>query len=137
MECSHGHCVSLHSGMWEIEAWGASGAQGSMRGGGAFLQGGKGAKIRGSFPLKQGEVLKILVGQQGLEDYYSSHQPGGGGGGTFVVRDDEPLVIAGGGGGGGVPEPAGRFIIFVCINFLNIYQQPITTTTFYLFGLNN
>ena len=93
--------------MWEIEAWGASGAQESMQGGGAFLQGGKGAKIRGGFPLKKGGLVKILVGQQGLEDYYSPVQPGGGGGGTFVVKDDKPLLVAGGGGGGGVPEPAG------------------------------
>ncbi|KAI8520796.1 hypothetical protein Bbelb_005500 [Branchiostoma belcheri] len=46
-----------------------------------------------------GNVLKILAGQEGVQDV-----PGrgvGGGGGTFVTRDDNtPLIIAGGGGGG-------------------------------------
>ncbi|CAH1244493.1 TRIM56 [Branchiostoma lanceolatum] len=56
---------------------------------------GRGAVLRGTFPLKKGEVLKILVGQEGLE--YGV----GGGGGTFVTKaDNTPLVVAGGAGGG-------------------------------------
>ncbi|XP_066275125.1 loricrin-like [Branchiostoma lanceolatum] len=45
------------------------------------------------------ELLKILVGQEGVEN--PGGHPTGGGGGTFVVRSgDLPLIIAGGGGGG-------------------------------------
>ncbi|CAH1256278.1 Hypp1639 [Branchiostoma lanceolatum] len=59
---------------------------------------GHGAMMRGTFRLQKGEVLKILVGQEGLDSqlWFSS----GGGGGTFVTGlDNEPLIIAGGGGG--------------------------------------
>ena len=52
----------------------------------------------GTFRLNKGEVIQILVGQEGgiNKASYSS----GGGGGTFVVRGaDTPLIIAGGGGG--------------------------------------
>ena len=52
----------------------------------------------GTFRLKKGEVIQVLVGQEGgiNKRSYSS----GGGGGTFVVRGaNAPLIIAGGGGG--------------------------------------
>ena len=71
--------------------------------------GGKGAIIGGDFQLNQGEIIKMLVGQQpdgqipngsGVES--KGH---GGAGGTFVVKQPYTdsgsiLVIAGGGGGG-------------------------------------
>jgi hypothetical protein len=42
--------------------------------------------------LKEGDIIKILVGQKGLST--------GGGGGTFVAtNDNEPIIVAGGGGG--------------------------------------
>ncbi|XP_078661492.1 uncharacterized protein LOC144905624 [Branchiostoma floridae x Branchiostoma belcheri] len=59
---------------------------------------GRGAMMSGTFRLYKGEVLKILVGQEGLDStrWFSS----GGGGGTFVTRfNNTPLIIAGGGGG--------------------------------------
>ncbi|XP_066267542.1 keratin, type I cytoskeletal 9-like [Branchiostoma lanceolatum] len=60
---------------------------------------GRGAVVRGTFQLKKGEVLKILVGQEGLQN--KSHHGVGGGGGTFVTKaDNTPLVVAGGAGGG-------------------------------------
>lgn len=68
-------------------------------------EGGLGAKIAGEFSLSEGDIIKILVGQQGLTGQYSSSDTnGGGGGGSFAVLDgatDETgiLVIAGGGGG--------------------------------------
>ncbi|PFX13348.1 hypothetical protein AWC38_SpisGene22572 [Stylophora pistillata] len=59
---------------------------------------GRGARMVGTFRLNKGEVIQIVVGQEGgiNTNYYSS----GGGGGTFVVRGaNTPLIIAGGGGG--------------------------------------
>lgn len=88
------------TGVYSIEVAGA-------QGGHAFGQnGGNGAILRGHFNLSQGEVIKILVGQQG--EYISplvnglDGQNSGGGGGTFVFRnvgDAFPLIAAGGGGG--------------------------------------
>jgi hypothetical protein len=55
--------------------------------------------MKGDFSLTQGEVLQVLVGQQGQGWYLS----GGGGGGTFVAKGSAyssatPLIISGGGG---------------------------------------
>ena len=88
-----------------IEAYGAEG-------GGTY--GGKGAKMSAEFSLTQGDVILILVGQQGS----TSNPMSSGGGGTFVVKQTgstytltthsvyvEPLIIAGGGGGAGRAGP--------------------------------
>jgi hypothetical protein len=82
------------TGSYRISAFGA-------QGGGAF--GGLGAQIEGDFNLTAGQVINILVGQQGQTQ---AGQPNsvGGGGGTFVVltpgtSNADILVIAGGGGG--------------------------------------
>ena len=59
----------------------------------------RGIDISTTTTLTQGEIIKILVGQQGVfvPDYGF---PGGGGGGTFVVRETKtPIIVAGGGGG--------------------------------------
>ena len=59
---------------------------------------GRGARMIGTFSLSKGEIIKILVGQEGGININS--QSAGGGGGTFVVRgNNTPLIIAGGGGG--------------------------------------
>ncbi len=72
-----------------IEVSGAEG--GSGQGGG----GGLGARMKGTFTLTPGQVLKILVGGAG-----GAGTQGGGGGGSFVTdASNNPLVIAGGGGG--------------------------------------
>ena len=81
------------NGTYTIVAYGA-------QGGGP--QGGLGAKISGQFTLSAGEVIKILVGQQGeKEDTYDRNASGGGG--TFVTKSphniNSILVIAGGGAG--------------------------------------
>ncbi len=86
-------------GTYSIEAWGAAGGG---------TNGGKGVKISADFSLVQGNVILILVGQQGT----TSGPMSSGGGGTFVVKQSgsthtlinhlvfvEPLIIAGGGGG--------------------------------------
>ncbi|XP_028519253.1 ALK tyrosine kinase receptor [Exaiptasia diaphana] len=94
------------TGNYIIEAYGASGANGtcsesSCQG---WSAGGYGAKITGTFTLKKGTRLKLIVGQEGLLRFPHNYSPGGGGGGSFVVVSDmnTPLIIAGGGGGGGI-----------------------------------
>lgn len=80
-------------GDYRITAVGARGAAGAS----AYL-GGRGARMQGVFSLTAGEVIFILVGQQGTGQ--SSESNGGGGGGTFVVDSTRsPLLVAGGGGG--------------------------------------
>lgn len=81
------------SGNYRIVALGARGGSGM---GGV---GGAGASMRGEFLLTEGEVIKILVGQSGVN--WASAGGGGGGGGTFVATNsNSPLIVAGGGGGG-------------------------------------
>jgi hypothetical protein len=82
------------TGTYRITAMGA-------QGGGA--QGGLGASMQGDFVLTQGQVIRILVGQQG-ETQSGNPNSVGGGGGTFVVANPaltsaDILIIAGGGGG--------------------------------------
>ena len=91
------------TGNYVIEALGASGGDSPRQ-----IQsdrqrlGGLGAKIRGTFQLKERTILKILVGQEGGNSSSAGDSPGGGGGGSFVtLLDSTPLIIAGGGGGGG------------------------------------
>ena len=95
------------TGTYEIEARGASGANGTNSSDPKVWKlGGRGARIRGQFYLRRGTKLKILVGQRGSTIPISLTQPGTGGGGSFVTTmDNEPLIIAGGGGGGASPSP--------------------------------
>jgi hypothetical protein len=78
------------TGRYSITAVGAAGVSGD----GSYL-GGRGAEISGVFELMAGEVLDIVVGQQGNTDGCD----GSGGGGSFVIVDGRPLLVAGGGGG--------------------------------------
>ncbi|WP_113672724.1 glycine-rich protein [Vallitalea guaymasensis] len=81
---------------YTISAYGAQGGFGAR-------EGGKGAIMTGDFQLTKGQVIEILVGQQGLR-----HDEGaGGGGGTFVVShsNQNALIVAGGGGGGAGNNP--------------------------------
>lgn len=93
-------CVMPETGDYLIEA---TGAQGGAGGG----PGGKGARVTGIFPLSAGDILQIVVGQQGTPGTMRYHPAGGGGGGSFVWKGDsswplppKPLLAAGGGGGG-------------------------------------
>lgn len=63
--------------------------------------GGRGAKMYGEFNLTAGQILKVLVGQQGeLPSNVSYNAQFGGGGGSFVTdASNNPMVVAGGGGG--------------------------------------
>ncbi|MBL0018552.1 MAG: HYR domain-containing protein [Bacteroidetes bacterium] len=76
----------------------ARGAQGGGSFGGA---GGLGARMTGTFATTPGEVLSVVVGQQGLLQVGGQVQnSSGGGGGTFVFRAGPSLLVAAGGGGG-------------------------------------
>ena len=93
------------TGRYIIEAFGASGANGTDSNQSEWRIGGLGAKMEGTFALAKGAKLKILIGQEGQRTADFGDMPGGGGGGTFVtLLDDTPLIIAGGGGGGGTPK---------------------------------
>jgi hypothetical protein len=64
--------------------------------GASSASGGLGANIQGTFSLTQGQIIQILVGQQGIQN--------GGGGGSYVVKNGasttaDIYLIAGGGGG--------------------------------------
>ena len=92
-----------YTGMYFIEVFGASGANGTCANCSGWKHGGLGARIAGLFELRLGQKLKILVGQQGQVNFYFPEHPGGGGGGTFVtLMDNSPLLIAEGGGGGSI-----------------------------------
>ena len=101
------------TGSYSIEAWGASGGDGTVAGDGhgsaphasSNRYGGTGRYVKITTTLTKDQVIYILVGQGGHRNYTRC---GGGGGGTFVTTakgNSTPtsaiLVIAGGGGGGG------------------------------------
>ena len=93
------------TGNYTIEARGAQGATPSVTG----ELGANGALMRGNFSLTQGQIIYILVGQQGQSLGYTA----GGGGGSFVatgasIATSNPLIVAGGGGGGGSSGGVGR-----------------------------
>ncbi len=78
-----------------IQAYGAQGGNDN---------GGLGAGMYGEFTVTPGDVLNIVVGQQGIvNNCGGADASGGGGGGTFVWDPDDdalPLIAAGAGGGG-------------------------------------
>jgi len=82
------------TGSYSIRASGAQGAR----------SGGLGADMTGTFSLTQGEIIKIVVGQTGVNGISSDYLGGGGGGGTFVIRtpysNNASILVIGGGGGG-------------------------------------
>jgi len=79
------------SGGYRIEARGAKGYG---------TNAGRGASIAGDFTLTAGQVIKILVGQQGAPPISPGTNQYGGGGGSFVTyTNNTALIVAGGGGG--------------------------------------
>jgi hypothetical protein len=77
-------------GLIRIDAAGAQGGTG----------GGFGARLSGVFEVTPGQVLSIVVGQQGLPQTGGDPQNSSGGGGGSFVYDGETLYLAAGGGGG-------------------------------------
>ena len=95
-----------YTGGYRIEAVGAAGGYNTYNNSDQY--GGRGARKVGTFNLTEGEIIQILVGQEGgIRKSISSSASsgvvlagGGGGGGTFVVRGrNTALIVAGGGGG--------------------------------------
>jgi len=89
-----------------IEAWGAQGGKNNP----CSQQGGKGARMEGTFDVVPGEVLKIVVGERGKDrGSNTANQSGTGGGGSFVWRNvgNELMIAAGGGGGGAICTSGG------------------------------
>lgn len=69
--------------------------------------GGRGRVITTQIYLTQGQVLKILIGQEGGRSAFTlsgGGASGGGGGGTFIVDSatSSALLVVGGGGGGAI-----------------------------------
>ena len=83
-------------GDYRLEAVGAAGGYDTYTNSSQYR--GRGARMIGTFNLSQGEIIQILVGQEG--GIHKRRYGSGGGGGAFVVRGSiTPLIIAGGGGG--------------------------------------
>ena len=78
------------TGSYTIRAVGAAGGNPGTYG--------RGRDIQLTTTLTKGEVIKILVGQQGRAGAVGIQ--GAGGGGTFVVTGTQPPIIVAGGGGG-------------------------------------
>ena len=94
-----------YTGGYRIEAVGAAGGYNTYNKSAQYR--GRGARMVGTFNLTEGEIIQILVGQEGgIGKNVSSSTSsgavvaGGGGGGAFVVRGrNTSLIVAGGGGG--------------------------------------
>ena len=83
------------SGEYQVEAIGASGGYDNLTNSRQYR--GRGARMIGTFSLIKGEIIQVLVGQEG--GINAGSRASGGGGGSFVVRGVAiPLIIAGGGG---------------------------------------
>lgn len=81
------------SGVYNITCAGASGGINGT------VYGGRGALISGKVALTAGNVIAILIGQQGTGR--------GGGGGTFIVNNTTSTLLFAAGGGGGPTRAAG------------------------------
>ena len=85
-----------YTGQYRIEAVGAAGGFDKTQKSSQYR--GRGARMVGTFNLSKGEMIQILVGQEG--GITNNGLSSGGGGGTFVVRESNmSLIVAGGGGG--------------------------------------
>lgn len=66
--------------------------------------GGKGRVIKIRVSLTGGNLLKILVGQEGGKLYFATGYAGGGGGGTYIYDSSASSYLAVAGGGGGAAQ---------------------------------
>lgn len=83
-------------------------ARGAQGGSTATVGGGLGRVLRGTFALRQGDRIKILVGHKGGDVVDNGYDDAAGGGGTFVTTEgNTPLIVAGAGSGAGYGGQAG------------------------------
>ena len=100
-----------YTGDYKIEAVGAAGGYYAYLTSAQYR--GRGTIMTGTFKLNKGDVIKILVGQEGGNG--QGHDGSGGGGGTFVVKKEGTLLIIAGGGGG--------------VNVVNLRQKGCNANT--------
>ncbi len=86
------------TGTYTITAAGAKGGNANN------AIGGSGRALTFTTTLTQGDVIKILVGQQGGFLDFSTGWAAGGGGGTFLFNQTTNQLIAAAGGGGGAGQ---------------------------------
>ncbi len=95
-------CDVTQAGNYNIVVNGANGGAYTFD---VLNDGGAGVMESGDIQLTSGEILTIIVGQQGVNSDYG----GNGGGGSFVFSGSgtgaAPLIVGGGGGGGGRSSP--------------------------------
>jgi len=70
--------------------------------GGGGAKGGNGASMTGEFSFTSGAVLKIVVGQTGVQLGTGTSRYGGGGGTYVSTNANSALIVAGGGGGSAI-----------------------------------
>ena len=90
---------------------------------------GRGARVKGNFHLKRGEVLKILVGQEGGVNTVSGGA--GGGGGSFVVTDDNTALLIGKCSGESFRQSLGKWLLSLGPSFRNKPFFSVVRTYFY------
>jgi hypothetical protein len=96
--------VDLNTGYIVANIWGAGG-------GGIRQKGGAGGFIRAVIPIKNTDIIEIVIGDRdigggGVANPQSGGPYGGNGGGyTILYINKNPLYIAAGGGGGGSDSP--------------------------------
>ena len=99
------------TGTYTFEVYGAQGGRSYLYNTTTWHDGGKGAKAVADFSLTQGDVLKIMVGQQGVE-YARADRGAGGGGGSFVVLSSGTTLLMAAGGGGGAGDYAYNCLLY-------------------------
>ena len=94
------------SGDYTFVIVGGTGGDSTSRTLGTGIYGGKGAKLTFTITLTEGDILKLLVGQRGVNNL-SNSRGAGGGGGTYVYNNTTTTLIAAAGGGGGAGDYGG------------------------------
>lgn len=81
-------------GIYSFELAGASGAGGNVYGTSYTAIGGKGAKIEATFTLKEGDIIDLVIGEQGMCTQATANDgtSGGGGGGTFAFKQIDTIT---------------------------------------------
>lgn len=92
--CTEQIFTVLADGVHTIKAVGASGGKGNTYSGDYGSVPGNGASISAKFELKKGDILHIIVGQEGTGSIATAKDgaSGGGGGGTFIFKEIEAIT---------------------------------------------